>query len=133
MTATSKRKTVRELLAEQADSLVPVDGDRAFTLYHGLIWEGVLKKIEWNGKWGGTWVIVPVDGKELFDHREGYYKYFEKMSVANVGVYAPDDYSLERDEDDDYDHEEFGMSADSKKSVRFDIVRGMFYLRAQED
>lgn len=137
MTASAKttRKTIRELLAEQAENLVPADGDRAFTLYHGLIWEGILRQTEWNGEegWGGTWVIIPADGKKFFDHREGYLKYFERMPVANVGVYGPDEYCLERDEDDNYDHEKFGMSSDSKKLVRFDTKRGMFYLRAHED
>ena len=110
MTATAKttRKTVAQLLAEQADNLVPANGDRAFTVYHGLIWEGTLKQIEWNGKegWGGTWVIVPADGKKVFDHCEGYYKYFERMPVSNVSVYGPAEYN---------------------------ITRGMFYLRAHED
>lgn len=136
MTQTTTRKTVRELLAEHAQDLIPVHGDRAFTLYHGLIWEGVLKKAEWNGQWGGWgggWVIIPADGKKFFDHCEGRWRCYEKMETANVGVYAPDKWSLERDESDDYNPEKFGMSSDSKKRVRFDIKRGMFYLRAYED
>lgn len=135
-TTTTTRKTIRELLAEQAGNLVPTDGDRAFTLYHGLIWEGILRKTEWNGQegWGGGWVIIPADSKTCFDNREGDIHYgYHKYPVANVSVYAPDEWHLEQDEGDNYNPEKFGMSSDSKKRVRFDTVRGMFYLRAYED
>jgi len=135
-TTPTTRKTIAEILAENAASLVPVDGDRAFTLYHGLIWEGILKKTEWNGKegWGGSWIIIPAEGKERFDHHEGHSKPgYDRLPTANICVYAPDAHNLEQDEDDPYNPEAFGMSADSKKRVRFDTRRGMFYLSAFED
>ena len=135
MTATTTRKTVAELLAEHATDLVPVNGDKAYTFYHGRIWEGILKNPEWNGKegWGGGWVIIPADGKETFDGPEGYAKYgYEKLPTANISVYGPTSSNLE---DEDPWHEEIKKMGyeTPNRTVGYDVNRGMFYLHAYED
>jgi hypothetical protein len=130
----TKRKTIAQLIAENAENLVPVDGDRAYTFYHGVIWEGILREIPWNGRegWGGCFVIIPADGKQMFDHYEGYYKFFEKLPTANVTVYSP---SLMNLEDEDNWHEQIKKMGyeTPNRMVAYDTNRGMFYLRACED
>ena len=69
MTATAKttRKTVAQLLAEHAQDLLPVDGDKAYTFYHGKVWIGVLKQTPIVNGFGGGWIIVPPNGQKLFE------------------------------------------------------------------
>lgn len=131
------KKTMAELLAEHANELVPCDYDRAFTLYHGVLWEGVLRNIPWDPiNLCGGWVIVPPAGETTFPHHEGRYKCLP-LKVANIGVYAPDEERMKMIEDDDYNPARYGMmvpsSPEQKTCVRFDTVRCAWYLRAFED
>ena len=132
-TVNVNRKTVAEVLAEQAESLVPVDGDKAYTVYYGFIWEGVLKKTEWNDRrWGGGWVIVPTEGKKVFDHAEGQHKYFKNMEVANICVYDPDSRQIDKEDSWHKSNQQMGYETPNKM-VAYDVKREMFYLRTYED
>lgn len=134
------KKTIAGLMATvvaNADQLVPMDRDPAFTLFHGVLWEGVLRNIPWNPtKLYGGWVIVPPAGETTFPHHEGGYKFFP-LEMANIGVYAPDEGRMREVEDDDYNPAKYGMmvpsSPEKKTYVRFDIMRRAWYLRAFED
>ncbi|OGZ65188.1 MAG: hypothetical protein A3C50_02995 [Candidatus Staskawiczbacteria bacterium RIFCSPHIGHO2_02_FULL_43_16] len=128
------RKTIKELLAEQAESLVPTEGDEAYTVYAGKEYVGVLKKYG-----NGGWAIVPANGEKYFESKEGYvvqkpggaaYQATESLDTANVSVYSPDEYAMNSEEDDST-LKKFNLGV--SKRVQYDSTRGAFYLRAQED
>lgn len=130
-----KRKTVAELLAEHAESLMPTEGDKAYTVYGGREYVGVLKCDERD-----VWVIVPAEGKKYFPLHEGEYatrgpgkaayRAYTDMDIANVSVYAPNEYNMDTEETDK-SMKEFDPGI--TKKVQYDKIRGMFYLRAHED
>lgn len=138
MTATTIRKTIAEILAEQAESLVPVDGDKAYTFYHGRIWEGILRNPPWNEEgWGGGWIIVPADGKEIFDdpeNQERHAKYgYHCWPTANLSVYGPSEYNLGCKDPWHDSIVKQGYDDIPNRMVGYDAKRGMFYLHAYED
>ena len=114
---------------DQPKERVPKDGDRAYSIYHGMRWEGRLTRVPWH--WGGCWVIVPPDGKERFDHYEGGWKCLEKMETANLGVYADRKYMDVSENDNTL--VPFGRGRPENKMVEFDNERGMWYCQAFED
>src|SRR5580693_7741577 len=126
-TTTTIRKTIAELFAEQADSLVPVDGDKAYTFYHGKVWAGVLKHHEC-----GVWLIVPPNGQKLFDGGDRPYLplgYKGMKDVASVDVYGPDYYTADREDSWHEEIKKMGFETPNRM-VAYDVAKGMFYLRA---
>ena len=133
MTTTTIRKTVAQLLAEHAESLIPSRGDKAYTIYHGKVWEGILFKRDCEFSF--SWHIVPDNGEEKFEGGDYPYQYkgqFKRggLDTAHVDVYGPDTEGLDS----------WGGSETYKKlgkkpgnMVEYDVERGKFFLRACED
>lgn len=130
-TANTTRKTIAQLLAEQAADLVPVSGDKAYTFYHGRVWEGILVETE-----SGAWVIAPANGQKVFAGNQMAYLpvgYKGLEGVATVDVYGPTEYNLGCEDPWHDSIVEQGYDDIPNKMVGYDVKRGMFYMRAQED
>lgn len=110
---------------------VPKDGDWAFTIHHGYIWDGMLRKIPWDGKrgFGGCWVIVPPAGYVAFHHGEGRSKALP-LDTANICVHAEVEYL---DRPDDEALERFGRGRAEHRALQWDEQRNKWYCLSHGD